>query len=444
MSDPISTIVSVTITQESTPISQEGFGTPLILGDNATGWSDLVKDFSTLQEVLDEGFLTTDEEYIAARAILSQNPKVPLFKIGKRGAQVAMVQTLTFSAALVTGNLIDGKIGGVAITQVPFNTDNATTLADLATEIQSSPLVATAVSNGVDTITVTAQTPGIPSTASDFLVTGGASQALVAIATTTANHGVEEDIADIQEEDDDWYGLILTDRTQAVVEIAAAYIETQKKLFITASDDADLLDDLVTTDIASVVQANNYRRTAVLYSGTPEDFPDAAWMGKLFPFDPGSETWKFKTLAGIVADDITSAQKANLKAKNCNFYTTVGGQDMTAEGVVGVGEFIDIIRGIDWLESTIATDVFFVLKNTLKIPYTDAGIAVIENRVRGALKKGEDQGVIADDPKFIVTVPRAVDVPAIDRANRILNNVKFNARLAGAIHFVNINGVVTV
>lgn len=443
MADPISTIVSVLISQESVPVTQDGFGVPLILGVNAS-FLDLVQEFRNLSEVTDAGFLTTDEEYIAAQKIFSQNPKVPLLKIGKRGTQVAMVQTIVFSGALITGNTVNGKIGGVSITPVAFNTDNATTLTNLASAIQASPLVATAVSNGTNTITITAQTPGIPCTASDFVVTGGATQATATIAITTANHGVGEDLADIREEDDDWYGLILTDRTQEVVEIAAAYIETQKKIFITCSDDADLLDDTITTDIASVLQANNYRRTAIIYSATPDDFPDAAWMGKCFPFNPGSETWKFKTLAGIVADTLTSNQRFNLKNKNCNYYTTVGSQDMTAEGVVSVGEFIDIIRGIDWLEYTIAFEVFFVLKNSLKVPYTDEGITLIENRVRGALKAGENRGVIAIDPPFTVTVPRAVETPIVDRANRILNDVKFEARLAGAIHFVNIEGVVTV
>lgn len=453
MADDLINIVSITITKESAPLSQEGFGTPLILGDNASGWSDLVKDFSSLQEILDDGFLSTDEEYIAAQAIWSQNPKVPSVKIGKRGAQVAMVQTITFSGNLVTGNTINGKIGGVSIAAVPFNTSNAQTLTDLATAIQASDLVATAVSNGTNQITVTAQTAGIPSTASAFVVTGGASQATATIATTTPNHGVAEDLADIIEEDDGWYGLILTDRTQAVVEIAAAYIETIRKIFCTASDDADILDDTVTTDIVSVFQDNSYERNFAIYSATPEDFPDAAWMGRLFPYDPGSETWKFKTLAGIVPDTLTTTQIANAKAKNCNVYTVVHGQAMTAEGVMGSGEFIDITRFIDWQYADMSESVFYVLKNALKVPYTDPGIAMIENAVRASLKRGEKRGGLASDidpdtgevlPAFTVTVPLASQASPVDRANRVLRDVYFTARLAGAIHKVIIQGKVSV
>lgn len=93
------------------------------------------------------------------------------------------IQTIVFDAALITGNLVDGDVNGIPITQVPFDTDNATTLTNLAAEIQLQPEVATAVSNGTETITVTTVQDGDVSL-TNFIVTAGASQAGTTIAET--------------------------------------------------------------------------------------------------------------------------------------------------------------------------------------------------------------------------------------------------------------------
>jgi hypothetical protein len=111
---------------------------------------------------------------------------------------------------------------------------------------------------------------------------------------------------------------------------------------------------------------------------------------------------------------------------------------------MGQGEFIDIIRGIDWLQSTITIFVFGMLARLPKVPYTDAGITAVQAQVERALKAGIDSNFLSDNPAPVVTVPLAANVPPIDKANRILNNVKFTATVAGAIHAVNIRGTVSV
>lgn len=55
------------------------------------------------------------------------------------------VTKLTFDADFVTANVIDLDVDGNAIVSVPFNTDNNTTLADLATQIALDPSVAAAL-----------------------------------------------------------------------------------------------------------------------------------------------------------------------------------------------------------------------------------------------------------------------------------------------------------
>jgi len=431
-------------------VTQAGFAVPLILSDETTGWggSELTRSYLSSDEVLDD-FLSSTDTYKAARAIFAQNPKVEGVKVGKEGTRVAQIKTIVFSAAIITGNVISAftvSSGGTLenVTATPFNTTNAQTLTDLAAKIQALDSIATAVSNGTDTITITASEAGISFSISAITVTGGATQATAVIATTTPNTGVAEFLAAISEVDDDWYGLIWIDRDANQVYEAAAYIETKRKIFGTCSADANILVASSTTDIGYVLSSSNYEQTSVFYNADTFDFADAAWMGKLFPFDPGNETWKFKTLAGIVADNLTSSQRSAAQNKNVNIYVTIGGVDMTEEGVMASGEFIDVIRGVDWLQARMEERIFSRLVNLPKVPFTDAGIAIIETEIRAVLENAVRETVLADDPPYSVFVPKAVDVPFNDRAERFLPDITFEARLAGAIHKTTIQGVVTV
>ena len=443
MTADISNIVSVTISRETAAVSQEGFGTMLILGENAT-FAERVREYSDIDEVADD-FATSDDEYLAAQAAFSQTPSPETVKIGRREL-VAQVQVITFDADFVTGNTIDLDIDGTPITQVAFTSDHATTIGALATEIQSSAVIATAVANDVArTVTITAQTEGVPFVLSDITVAGGASQAGSSVETTVEHiAAVTDDLTAVSEEDDDWYGLILTSRTQSEVESAAAYIEAKRKIFVTCSSDTDILDSTKTVDVAYVLSAANYERTAVIYNETPTDFPDAAWMGRCFPEDPGSITWKFKTLSGITASDLTSTQRSAALTKNANLFTEIGGKDIMEEGVMASGEFIDVMRGVDYIRARMEEGVYSRLANADKIPYTNAGIAIIEAEIRKVLTNAETLKIIAADPAYEVNVPKVSEVSQTDKANRHLPDMTFEATLAGAVHKVTISGTVTV
>lgn len=440
MTTQISEIVDVNISLETQAVTQEGFGTPMILGDNAT-FPERIRTYTTAAEVLDD-FLATDEEYLAAVAVFSQETTVEELKIGKMAARVAQVQLLDFDVDFVLGNIINLNVDGVAIGPIPFNTDHATTAADLEAALEATAGISTVVVAG-NNFTITAAIAGVPVEITDVIVTGGATQPVGTLTVTVANHGVSEDLAEIQEIDNDWYGLVIQSTAPGDVLQAAAWIETERKIFATRTNDADALTT-ATDDIASMLKDRNYRRTFVTYNFDSNDFIDAAWLGKCLPFTPGSLTWKFKTLSTIIADNITDTQAANARDKNLNLYRTVAGRDITSEGYMASGHFIDIIHGTDKLQSDLETDVFTTLANSPKVPYTDGGVTIIEGIIRSVLERHEKSGFLTNDPKYTVTAPRVADVSFQDRANRLLPDVKFNATLAGAIHKIVINGTVTV
>lgn len=260
--------------------------------------------------------------------------------------------------------------------------------------------------------------------------------------------------------DRDWYAVLVTSRDKADVTAVAAWVEANQRLFGTASSEADIVNldlasDLGTADppapktLAGDLYVGNYRRTFLLYhggadGGATDPFPEAAWFGKQLTTDPGATTWMFKALATISTSPLTVGESKNARAKNANVYEVIGGAKITREGKTTSGEYIDIVRGVDWLEARIAERIFSRLANLPKVPYTDAGVAIFETQVRAQLADGIGVGLLAADPPPVVSVPRVADVAFNDRAGRTLPDIRFTANLAGAIHSVTVNGVVAV
>lgn len=99
-----------------------------------------------------------------------------------------LTQTLTFSAALVTGNTTNGSVNGNAIPTKTFATDSDTSMAAIAAAIAAMPGVKSAVvlqagsNDRVIIITPVDQFAGVALTG--FAVTNGASQATITAATS--------------------------------------------------------------------------------------------------------------------------------------------------------------------------------------------------------------------------------------------------------------------
>ena len=252
-------------------------------------------------------------------------------------------------------------------------------------------------------------------------------------------------LAAIQNEDNSWYGLVADQAMVADFDDIAAWVESAKKLAIFWITDVNAYDATKTTDLASVLKAAAYDRSAVIWHATPAtgaDYPDAAWMGEGFPYDPGTSTWAYKTLKGVTPDNI-AGKETPLQNKNCNYYSEVGGVNITQEGKVASGEWIDIIIGTDWLEARLREEVFSAFVNNRKIPYDDTGIAMIEGLVKGVLQRAAKAGILQED-SIVVTVPKYADIPQADKLARKLPDVKFTALYQGAIQRTTINGTISV
>lgn len=279
--------------------------------------------------------------------------------------------------------------------------------------------------------------------------TGGFS--LLQANDTTADPGdLGADLTAIQGENNDWYAVLPTMGSKNIISngssdlITAVTSSTSDKILITSTMDHDVITDTA-GNIGELLFDASRDRGILIWHSEPLSYPCGAWAGLQLPKDPGSTTWKFKTLSGIVADDILGAEFTALDANNVNRYISIAGISMMERGLASKSQFfIDIRRFIDFLKARMGEAVFTRLSQLEKIPFTDAGIAIVENEVRGTLQLGIRVGGLASDPAPTVFVPKAADVSVSDKSNRILPDVTFTATLAGAIHKVVINGTVTV
>lgn len=429
----LQTIVSVSITRGSKSITRAGFGTMLFLGSGAA-WAERFRKYGSLKAVGTD-FLTSTSEYKAASKYFGQERKPKQLMIGKRLAAAAQVETMTVNA------FVDG-VYSITLDGVPFSfTAVSNTLAQirdgLVTLINASVVPVTAAAGGAGVLTLTADVAG---TSFISVVTANVTKVL-----TTPNQGIVEDLQQISALPGgfDWYSLAIETRTQNDVLNAASYVETQRKIFGAASNEAAILTG-ATTDIASKLKALSYSRTFVMFSEDQASFPEAALFGVINPLDPGSYTTKFKTLVGVVADDLNDNQLAFVVSKNCNYYTIVAGVSIFQEGYVSVGEWIDTMIFIDWQTAQIEEGIYSDLINNQKIPFTDNGGAILEKQVRAQLMKGQRFGGIASDPAPVVIVPKVASIDPLDRQARIFKTINFNFNLAGAIHFTEVVGVASI
>ena len=273
-------------------------------------------------------------------------------------------------------------------------------------------------------------------------------------ATNNTSAGVQTDLTNLADTNNSWYAVACTDRTPEVVEGIAAYVLSNKKLFGTASSDSNIYSlaaGVDTTSIAAILNAAGGDRTFCVYhqdAGTSNgsyanSYPEMAWFGKMLNSLPGSKNWAFQQLSAILPTvGLSDTDVANILAKNCNLFYRVAGVSITRAGSLSSGPYgyIDILRGSDWLVSSIAESVFAAIVSAGKIPYTDKGIAVVGAIISQQLQLAIDNGYLSSTPAPTVTVPSAASVSTADKANRTLNNVSFSATLAGAINTVTING----
>ena len=440
-------LINVTISRETTSVTRLGFGYGLILGvhcktQNRVDWYTK-SSWSTA--MLADGYLSTDAIYLAVQAYFAQSPCPTKVAVGRVQSDQITVSIDTVTDLAEYGITIKCGTAGTAHKYTADGTATQTEIAD--------GLVAL-INAGAEAAFVTASNVGndvriVLDGATPMVITLAEGATLMTIGDPAGTiEDLDTALAAIVLDDNDWYAIAPVSRTAAQQLLAAAWVESNDKLMIIASADANIVNQTAGADATSIahsIAAASYVRSAVIYTAlAASSYPDAAWLGRCLPKNAGSITWAFKTLTGITADSLTATQRTNALAKYANVYETVAGVSITQMGTTGGNEYIDITRGIDSLRAEMQENIYARLVNQDKIPFTDKGIASIEALVRKSLEDriGNPYNFIASITS--ITSPLAANVSAVNKAARTLPALEFVAVLAGAIHEIEISGVVTV
>lgn len=266
--------------------------------------------------------------------------------------------------------------------------------------------------------------------------------------------GSEEDVATamaaIAADDNSFYGFVDTSRATAKAIEFAEWAEANQKLHVLALQPSDMAD---VGNLMEGLQDGNFFRTAWWYTtDKTAAWPDVAITAKKFQTLPGGETWANSTLSAVPSTNISETLYNLVRDHNGNTFEPFRNLSITQIGKTAGGEWIDVIRFRDWLQEEARTSIFNRLVNN-RIPYTDPGIEIVGQALGAALDLGvRRQGISPPElnaegtammPSYIIRLPRSAQVSFSDKAARLLRDVSFTARLAGAIHAVEVTGTLT-
>jgi hypothetical protein len=279
----------------------------------------------------------------------------------------------------------------------------------------------------------------------------------ITVKTTTADPGIVADLAAIEAVDStSWYGVLIDSNGKAEIEALAAHIETQTKIFGYTTSDSDCVDNAVSTDVMSQLQALGYTRTIGLYlANETESYGACAWVGNRLSTQPGAANWAYCALVGVAYDStlggyVTVVTSVNGGvSKNGNVYVPLAGLGSTLFGLTPSGEFIDIPIAIDWMKVNMQARILIRLANASaagsKIPYTDDGAAQIRQDVDAQLAAAQTPtNPILVPGTVVVKVPKVATISPVQKGQRIFGPITFSGQLQGSINQLTVNGTVTL
>ncbi|MBW2672320.1 MAG: DUF3383 family protein [Deltaproteobacteria bacterium] len=437
--------VDIVITRETQPLTQAGFGLPLIVSFTDAGGIDytLCSDTAAVE---DAGFAPTTGVYKMAQAVFAQSPcpqQVAVAELVKKAVNATAVIESADGGKIeieATGTL-GGTAGNDLTVEVTNNTETGTEALDVSYD---AGVLTIELDQGTHTAAdIVTAINALADWSASRLASGSFGPGDV--QSTTTSGGMDASITGALNEliktNSDWYFLLSPERGEAAIKEIAAWVQANKKLYVTCPDGT--VNDVITyaTDIAG-------DRTALIYHDDPSQYPDAAWVGRCAPENPGSITWKFKTLQGITPANVSTTDITNLHSANANTYVQKLGVNQTSEGLTTGNEYIDIIRGQDWVEARMSEAIHRLLFTSPKIPYDNRGIAMVVSTIQAVLQYATDREIIARDSDgngmWSVTAPDRSEILTNYIANRILPDVEFEFVAAGAIHKVQIRGVITL
>ena len=397
--------VNIQVLADAPGVNVASFGVPMIAG--ACAMSERIRFYENSADALadQQAGDISQAQYDAVAAGFAQAQTPSQIAVGRIEADVAQVNTVTVGGTIANGLVYTITINGTpfAYTAVVPTDDNDAVATALRSAINGGSEPVTASGAGA-AIILTADVAGTPFT---IAVSATGAGTLTNVATTP-NANVATELAAILAANAGWYSFGLVSRTDLDILRAAAWVESNNRIFGAQTSSATALAGTA-GNILLQLQALAYTRTFPMwYSGDaiPACF---AWTSfkTAADLDTRATAWAHAPLVGVVADDeeMTSTERLNILNAGGNVYLTLDGVGVTFNGKMAGGAFIDITTTVDWygarVREALTQELINASARNSKIPYNDQGFSVIGNAVDGVNGRAVRAAHLNDGTTFV-------------------------------------------
>lgn len=447
-------LVTSSITLEDSSVGTTNLSNSIFIATHAFT-QNRVTSFSSWSEVK-EVIPSTSTIYTALRTAFKQdNVPAPVY-LGRR-----QVDSMTLTASTVTDSYEytfsitvynTDDYDDAVTTEVSVDSDTSATAAEIATAIYSALV-------SVDNLNVTDNTGSVTIESDagyDFYVEDLTSK-------LTASYETSETAADVltavlEEGENDWYFVTAEDHTEDFVLAMAEEVEATdsdeypKMYMVCVADDSYKANQTdPATTILGMLAENAYDRTAGIWNQDADStFPELAVSTYIGYYDAGTIGWKGLTnLNGVdvVANPNTSVSLSTsyqgyIADHNASWWAKERGTAFEHGGMVASGEWGDVIRAMDWLNSEIKSELMDMWLDEAaggKLSFTTSDLQKPLNVITDVLNTAVDREILTsyDGPSLPSTIS------STDQIDRILDDITWTGYLAGAVYSMTVNGTLT-
>ena len=426
MSVPISDIIQVNIAVSPNAVATDGYGPILFLSKEFVPTSAEaypVRSYTSLKAV--EADFPSGEIHAAATAWYSQKPTPKTFLVGAITHETVTPATpgmLTASASAVLATI---KAETAAILTLDIN---GSTKSTAAMDFSSAADLDAVVSQINDAFTAASMDVTISQASGKFKVqttatgpnavvqnaTGKAAEVLKldSASNPVAINGESEksiagDLANISNTPFNFFYVGLDRKYRADQQTndnqmtVAKWAEGNNKVFGWADSNPQILI-AGTNNSFKRAKDQNLQRTICVFDASEngDEYPEVSILGRAatvnFNVANSALVLAFKQGPGITTADLSPGQLQALELVRGNAFINVGGNVMFYNGRMADGTWFDTVQGVSWLTQKVQVNVFNLFyTSTTKIPWTETGVAMVNQQVTLALELARTNGLIA-------------------------------------------------
>lgn len=247
---------------------------------------------------------------------------------------------------------------------------------------------------------------------------------------------------DVDNVNKDWRQLIVVNNSETPTAINAIMAK------VDGLDDKMYFADLKVDD-STTLSVSGIKRTVLFYvTDAQYPSPSAALVGATAGLPAGSVTYKNMILKGIAPQSLTDTAMESIHSKGGITFVTKAGDNVTSEGKVAGGEYIDVIDAQDYIISNLKYRTQKLLNTSPKVPYDNNGIAMLQSICVDVMNDAYGNGIIATNedgtPAYTVNYAMREEVSDTDKQARRYVGGQFSFVLQGGVHTVEITGEIII